>query len=530
MSSPPALRQDAFISYRQDNNRLLDEEGKGWVDYFHERLEYQLVQLIGRKAEIWRDPRLPKDILLVDYLQDRIRETIALVVLLSPGYLTSDWCMGELREFCARAVETGGLYVNGRSRIFAVVKLPPEGDKYPDEVSGQLRYEFFTFNPKTRRPEEFSPDLGRHKDQRYWNTISDLAWDLKELLREADRLGENVAPGKNIFQPTPQPAPSPDKKRTIYLAETTDDLAEQRRLIKEELILNNYDVLPRNPMPYVAGAYREEVKKNLAQAEASINLLGRTYGLIPDGAGDRSILRLQFELAAELANERSGFKRLIWMPEGWQSSDDKMNQMLQEVKMLANPHKGMEFLQTSLEEFKTLVHKRLTVSVNGHAAKATTIDACQEIKNIYLICDRRDISDATPLILYLQERGYDVVLPEFEEVEGETPLADLHQQNLLACDGVIVYYGHGSSRWVAAKRSDIEKHAGLEKTVESTRIRRLRAKAFYVTAPFSDLKQVFQSPRSIVIKNFETFDPASLNKFISDLEGENDNQGGNGNV
>ena len=30
---------DVFISYRHLDNELLDEEGKGWIDNFHERFE-----------------------------------------------------------------------------------------------------------------------------------------------------------------------------------------------------------------------------------------------------------------------------------------------------------------------------------------------------------------------------------------------------------------------------------------------------------------------------------------------------------
>lgn len=527
MSPPVELNQDAFISYRHDNNQFVDENGKGWVDHFHERLELQLIELTGRKVEIWRDKRLPQNGVLVTYLRDEIKQTVALVAVLSPGYIRSDWCMGELREFCNRATENGGLHLNGRSRIFAVVKLPPDGGTYPDEIGGQLRYEFFSINRETKRPDEFSPDLGRNKDQRYWNTLATLAWDLKELLKETGRLTPPVAAGQNVLaDPTPTPA-----KKTIYLAETTDDLAEQRRQIKEELILHGYDVLPQRPLPYVLSAYTDEVKADLAQCEASINLLGRTYGLIPDGAGDRSILRLQLELANEYATQRAGFKRLIWTPEGWDAADDKLGQMMQQVKLLADPHKGVEFLQTSLEEFKTLMHKRLTVSLNGHGPKSTAVtdaaDAPAELRKVYLICDRRDVIEAKPLISYLQkERRYEVMLPEFDE-DGDIPLSDLHQQYLLECDGVIVYYGHGSSRWASAKRSDIEKHAGLEKTVQSTRIRPLRAKLFYVTLPFTDLKDVFDTHTAQVIKNFGDFDPACLSDFISALESETDNEGGN---
>jgi hypothetical protein len=522
--SAPELGQDAFISYKHDNNLLLDQDGNGWVDNFHKHLEVHLVQFTGRKVAIWRDPELAKNSVLIDSLRNRVKDSVALIVILSPGYLNSEYCMGELREFCAQAKVSGGLHLNGKSRIFAVVKLPPDDGNYPGEIADQLRYEFFETNSKTRRPDEFRGDI-RNRDERYWLRLEELAWDMKELLREMRLLPKPVAATSNILAETSSP------KKTIYLAETTADLAEQRRQIREELKLHGYNVLPHDSSQYVLDEYSEAVKKNLSEAEASINLLGRSYGIIPDGAGDRSILRLQLDLANEFASSRSGFKRLIWMPEGWETSDEKMTQLLQQLKQLTDPHRGVEFLQTSLEEFKTVMHKRLTANVNGHQAKTSSAGGPVDRRKVYFICDRRDISDAKPLISYLQkERRYEVVLPEFEEVEGETPLAVLHQQNLLECDGVIVYYGHGSSRWVKSKTSDLEKHAGLEKTEESTRMRPIRAKAVYIANPFDDLKDLFEPTVAQVIKNFSDFDPALLGDFIRDLEGGNDNQGGHDNV
>ena len=524
MSSPPELKQDAFISYNHDNNLLRDPDGNGWVDNLQLHLEVHLLQFAGKKVAIWRDPQMSGNVVIRKVLKDKIKNAVALVAILSPGYINSKWCMSELREFCALAEEEmGGLHPNGKSRILVVVKLPPDGNQYPPEIADQMRYEFFEINSRTKRPDEFRTDM-RNRDERYWLKLQEVAWDLKELLKDLGRLSSPVAAETNLFDDDAPSAPM----KTIYLAETTADLAEQRRQIKEELILHGYNVLPKETFPYVLEDYSKRVKNNLAEAEASINLLGRTYGIIPEGA-DCSILRLQLELANERATARAGFKRLIWTPEGWDASDDKLEQLLGQLKLLADPHEGVEFLQTSLEEFKTLMHKRLTASVNGRQITTTETSSEVDVRKVYVICDRRDVCDAKPLISYLQERGYEVVLPEFEEIEGETPLAEIHQQYLLECDGAIVYYGHGSQRWANAKRSDIEKHAGLEKTKESARVRPLRATAFYVTTPFDDLKDVFKPRTGRVIKNFRDFDPNLLRDFISDLEGGNDNQGGNNN-
>jgi hypothetical protein len=259
--------------------------------------------------------------------------------------------------------------------------------------------------------------------------------------------------------------------------------------------------------------------------------VGRTYGIIPEGSDNRSILRLQLDLANESASKRAGFKRLIWIPEKWEASDEKMREMLQELRLLTDRRSGFEFLQTSFEEFKTLMHNRLTVSLNGHQAKSSSKEPRNHRLKVYLICDERDVPDAKPLITYLQkEKRYEVFLPEFEEVEGDIPLSVLHQQTLLAADGVIVYWGHGNSRWANAKKDDLEKLPGLEKTEDTGNIRPLRAKTFYLAAPADVRKDIFDPSVAPVIRDQGSFDPALLNDFTRDLEGGSDDEGGNDDV
>jgi hypothetical protein len=56
---------------------------------------------------------------------------------------------------------------------------------------------------------------------------------------------------------------------------------------------------------------------------------------------------------------------------------------------------------------------------------------------LYLICDARDVSAVEPLEEYLFERGLEVCLPDFDGSVADAEA--LHQQNLLACDAVLVY-------------------------------------------------------------------------------------------
>ena len=69
---------------------------------------------------------------------------------------------------------------------------------------------------------EFDAEISAQgeKDKRYWNKFEDLAWDIHELIKFLER-PESAA----VIKPTGQ---------TIYLAETTSDLTEQRDKVRRK--------------------------------------------------------------------------------------------------------------------------------------------------------------------------------------------------------------------------------------------------------------------------------------------------------
>jgi hypothetical protein len=97
MAYVPGCRYDLFISYASENNR------DGWVEQFQKILGQELRDLLGRqfpensiffdKREIEAAQSLP------GVLEAAARESAILVPILSPSYLTSDWCTEERTQF-----------------------------------------------------------------------------------------------------------------------------------------------------------------------------------------------------------------------------------------------------------------------------------------------------------------------------------------------------------------------------------------------------------------------------------------------
>src|SRR5262249_34342572 len=133
---------DLFISYAHRDNQQLDSN-KGWIDLLHERLELRLGQLLGEDPNIWRDRKLRGCDYFDDEIFDHLLQSTLLISILSPGYIKSEWCPVELREFHRQAEADGRTHLCSKSRIFKVHKTPVNYSAHPEELQRLLGYDFF---------------------------------------------------------------------------------------------------------------------------------------------------------------------------------------------------------------------------------------------------------------------------------------------------------------------------------------------------------------------------------------------------
>lgn len=490
-----SFEQDIFISYAHIDNRPFGDT-RGWIDQLFERLRVRLAQLLGGEPVIWWDGRLQGDMYFAGEIGDRVSRTLLLVPVVTPRYAHSAWCRGELKEFCRRALQTGGMQMRNHSRIFKVVKTPVgEGDE-PEELRGLLGYVFFEVD-SNGRPREFSPEVTPNKDPKYWARLDDLAWDIKQALEalkaeRAETEDESPAAGHEEL---------PLEKK-VYLAETTSDLSAERDLVRRELQQRGYYVLPDRELPLTAAALRDAAREHLARAALSVHLVGASYGLIPEGEEERSIIRIQNDLAAERADAEASFTRLVWMPPGLAPSGARQQSFVSELQ--TNLGANAELLQTSIEDLKLRVVEKLTARETAPAAR----DAGDDIKRVYLISDNRDAEDVEPIEEYLFRQGYEV-LPTITEGDG-AELAQYHRESLVNCDAALVYYGRANQMWLRSKLWDLQKAQGWGRRAP------LAARAVYVSAPHTGEKERFRTREvPLVIRNFETFSPDALSPFLN---------------
>jgi hypothetical protein len=483
---------DAFISYAHMDNVELIEGRKGWVANLHRALEVRVGQLLGKQPHIWRDPKLQGNDLFADALVGRLQRVAALVSVVSPRYVKSEWTRRELAEFCKAAESQGGVSYRDKGRIFKVLKTPVPLELHPPELRSVLGYEFFRVDPDTGRVRELDEVFGPEAQRDFWIRLDDLAHDICCLL-------EMMESREDVAQTTQ------GENGDIFLAETTYDLREQREAIRRDLQQHGYTVLPAGTLSLVASELKETVREDLARCRMSIHLVGRTYGAVPEG-GAESVLEIQNELAIE-RGEKGGFSRLLWIPPGLQVEDERQRNVIEQLRMDPRIQEGADLLETFLEDLRTVIQDRLKQVEEPPKEPTVPVAVGGNLARLYLIYDQRDAGAASAWADFLFEQKLEVIHPVFDGDEAE--VREYHDENLRTCDGALILYGAASECWLRRKLRELQKSAGYGRIKPAPTI------AISLIPPKTADKERFRTHEALVIRQLDGFSPDPLRPFVS---------------
>ena len=73
-------------------------------------------------------------------------------------------------------------------------------------------------------------------------------------------------------------------------------------LSRRDLLRSGCQVLPDRPLPLVAADLEDQVREYLGSAQLSVHLVGRSYGIVPEGARE-SVVQLQHWGAQSITRE-----------------------------------------------------------------------------------------------------------------------------------------------------------------------------------------------------------------------------------
>lgn len=288
-----------YVSYAAVDNRAAPGEQTGFVSTLVERLAAALDSLGPPHPKLVRDLDIEAGDDLGRVLAYTIHSSDILLVVLSPAWMSSEWCRRDLECFVPRAGS------NSQHRLENIVIAEwrrVEKPLLPPLLQGRTTFQFF------RRPEEDgssgeqSSSATDHYDDE--PTFHDAATQLAVHIREKT-LAIEAAKGK----------------RAIFVAQPARDMADYHQRLVSQLRDRGHSLSlnPAAPIPRHEGA-ATLVREALAKSDLSIHLLGELAGYAPQGGSP--IVKLQLSSAADhmadVANGRlsdAAFRRLIWAPQ-----------------------------------------------------------------------------------------------------------------------------------------------------------------------------------------------------------------------
>jgi hypothetical protein len=161
-SSESPFKNDLFILYATADNQAWASSGP-WVDRLRNDLVYRLHMITGEKPRIWLDKLgLQLETAWEEEIDKALLASKLLLAIISPSFLSSDFCKQQLGRFISQSTE---------SRVVQVVKYPPASSLLPNLVE----HRFY----RTTR-EAFAQEVS---GEQYERAVNELAHQIALLLK-----------------------------------------------------------------------------------------------------------------------------------------------------------------------------------------------------------------------------------------------------------------------------------------------------------------------------------------------------------
>ena len=483
----------AFISYAHIDNAALVEGQAGWVANLERALRIRLAQRLGKESRIWRDDKLKGNEYFDETLIERLRRVAALVAVLSPRYVKSDWGRKEIEAFCDAAEAQGGVRVRDKTRLFKVLKTAVPLELHPPELRDMLGYEFFKVDPATGKVRDLDEVFGSEAQRDFWLKLDDLGLRHVHSHRgargRACRRGRDGQPGARSTSPS---------RRRISRSSAT----------RSNAISNSTATgcCPTGRCRTRRADVDAFVSEALSQCRMSIHLVGRTYSLVPEG-GQQSIIEVQNELAIIRAAAGS-FSRLVWIPPGLRIADDRQRRVVEAIRVDPRITDTADVLETPLTDLRTQIAAWL--EDDEPAAPTAVTASVARAKGVYLIYDKRDADRVGPWADYLfKETQLEIVRSLFDGDEAE--VRAYHEESLRHCDAALIFHGAGGELWLQRKLREVRKSAGYGRTTPPPVV------GICLIGPRTPEKEQFRTHDGLLLPQWDGLAPEALQPFVSAL-------------
>lgn len=406
-----------FPSFEKDSKDFNNQ----WIRRFSEYLKILLNRLLADPSDV---------VLCEDFKSD---ENPLLVLPVSPEIIANKGFPEILNRINEENKKDPEYLISG---VYKVLMFPVSQNDQPDLLKRLRDYNLYDDTDINNLP--FAPN------QPAWQRLIDLAYDISGSLLSKDAeaaISESTA-----------------KKSTVFLAETTKDQENIRDNIKRELIQSGYKVLPKNPLPASPDLAKDIINKSIEQSELAIHIVGNEYGELMTGS---DVSLIEFQIDTVLKNEKaSGMDEIIWLPPDLRPESDSHNQYIDRLRKTVLSGETSEVIQAPVEVLKTMVRKKL--SGTSQHTKTDSESVITKGKFIYLIHESDYIQDVKKITSDFQEGNMQIV--DSDRLGSVENPVKWHRENLVACDGVLIYYPGDNAPWINSKLVDIVKAPGYGRT------------------------------------------------------------------
>jgi hypothetical protein len=420
----PGFNADIFLSYAHGDDPM-------WIRAFEQALAKAVRERLGHDIRVWQDTKqLRVGLDWQEEIDAAIANTAAFLVVLSPSYMTSDWCSRELTRFLGQDGSLDAVKVGNLCRLLKIVKIPWENDDHEAFLPRQQHVKFFQ---KTNGPEEYTEFA--YASDGFVRALQEIAASIAALLRTMRR-----------------------RLHKVYVASPADDVVDAWQRVRAQLGDDQYDVRPEGRLN--AGYDDKVLLRDIESAVLTVHLLGPAY----DAFSARQLL-----LAAEARR-----RRLIWFARGTdtpETVDSRQWRLLQSIREMRDASTGVDWFSGTVQEMIVQVQSALRPKAAETAAEMSPGTS------IYLLHDpttRKDAEFAEALRVDLrQHEKLNVVFPP-PVLASTSDYRERHRWQLQNCDGVLLYWNAAPDTWFDQCVPDV---------VYPGRKARIRAKALLLDDP-----------------------------------------------
>jgi hypothetical protein len=433
MAIVPGFDYDLFVSYAHADDDVTDGQ-VGWVTQFVRHLESALRQRLGGAdaLKIFFDSRATGANYHLPELLLAVRRSALFLAVGSPSYAARSWPHQELESFVQQMPDL--------SRLFIIECLPlSEGEHYPHPLDDHIRLEFWKASGRRQIPMAISPTSDALE---FGTLVHSLASDIKERLLKVrySAPGQQQSDSGRQDERTRFAAPSSlsgsqsDKKKTILLAQPTDDVEDEADQVRRYLsqYADEILILPRGGYAQGGEAFMSAVQQDLAQTDLFVQLLGRRIGRI---SPDLPQGYTRFQLNAAKA---AGVEIMQWRHPDFDTSaisDPVYRDILTAETVVAS---GLEaFKSQTLNWARKRRQEPRKTSLNTRSA------------TVFINADDKDMMIAREIERECLRQAFTTFLP-MTASSSEANRKDL-AENLTDCDVLLFIYGDTTQDWIRSQ-------------------------------------------------------------------------------